>query len=96
MPCSTTRVDSRTCRNGWYSYDEFGRLTFSAQHLKALDKYVYLDYQYNYLGQITRVAYQKDIAGEAFFHHYTYDGRGADTRSESRDSASLRGVRRCF
>ncbi|HNP20299.1 MAG TPA: DUF5675 family protein [Fulvivirga sp.] len=57
----------------WYNYDEFGRVGFVIQLIKGLSKYVTLDYTYDFLGNVTKVAFQRDVVGEAFFHHYNYD-----------------------
>ncbi|MEM9858664.1 MAG: RHS repeat-associated core domain-containing protein [Bacteroidota bacterium] len=57
----------------WYSYDEFGRLAFSIQHINELAKNYTLDYTYDFVGNVTQVSYQRDIPGEGFFHHYVYD-----------------------
>lgn len=64
----------------WYSYDEYGRVTFTKKWIKALNKYVTLDYTYDYLGNVITVAYQQEVPGEAFYHHYEYD---ADQRLTS-------------
>lgn len=57
----------------WYSYDEFGRVLWTKQSLNGLG-YKTVDYKYDYLGNVTEVAYQKGKT-DAFYHHYTYDAR---------------------
>ena len=57
----------------WYSYDEFGRLDYSIQQVNDLGRTVTLDYDYDFIGNVLQVSYQRDVPGEAFFHHYVYD-----------------------
>lgn len=55
----------------WYSYDEFGQLTWTKQLISGLGTKT-IDYTYDYFGNVTQVAYQ---AGQPdkFYHHYEYD-----------------------
>lgn len=55
----------------WYSYDEFGQVTWSKQSINGLG-YKTVDYTYDYLGNVTQVVYQKGQT-DAFYHHYAYD-----------------------
>ncbi|HEY8936109.1 MAG TPA: RHS repeat-associated core domain-containing protein, partial [Cyclobacteriaceae bacterium] len=55
----------------WYSYDEFGQLEWSKQSLPDLG-YKTVDYNYDYLGNITQVVYQKGQT-DKFYHFYTYN-----------------------
>lgn len=57
----------------WYSYDEFGRLDYSIQQVNDLGRTFTLDYDYDFIGNVHQVSYQRDVPGEAFFHHYVYD-----------------------
>jgi RHS repeat-associated protein len=65
-----SKTENATAKT-WYSYDEFDRLLWSKQYIAGIG-YKSIDYTYDFLGQITEVAYQKGQA-DAFFHHYTYD-----------------------
>ncbi|NQX37567.1 RHS repeat-associated core domain-containing protein [Pedobacter steynii] len=56
----------------WYSYDEQSRVTWLIKQINGLGVKT-IDYTYDFLGNITKVAYQKDIAAESFYHHYEYD-----------------------
>ena len=61
----------------WYSYDDQGRVVWFLQKIKHLDKFFLIQYEYDFLGNVEKVAYQpqtleNDIK-EAFWHHYTYD-----------------------
>ncbi|HAC26032.1 MAG TPA: hypothetical protein DCE81_14050 [Cytophagales bacterium] len=65
----------------WYSYDEFGNVLWTKQNITGLgDKAV--DYTYDFLGNVTEVAYQKGQP-DAFYHHYTYDADQNLTRVET-------------
>lgn len=61
----------------WYSYDDLGRVTWFLQHLKTLDKYFLIEYEYDFLGNVLSVGFQPQTLGnavsEAFWHHYQYD-----------------------
>lgn len=56
----------------WYSYDEFGQVSFTIQSVNGLGNKT-VDYVYDYLGNVTKVIYQIGNAGELFYHHYVYD-----------------------
>lgn len=58
-----------------YSYDEFGQVIKSWQLIKVAEPDVVktVDYTYDYLGNVTEVAYQKDNTADRFYHHYAYD-----------------------
>ncbi len=58
-----------------YNYDEFGQVTRTLQVLTIANpgKIITVDYAYDYFGNVTEVAYQKDIVDERFYHHYSYD-----------------------
>lgn len=55
----------------WYSYDEFGQLVWSKQDITGLGIKT-IDYTYDFLGNVTEVAYQKGSADD-FYHHYVYN-----------------------
>ncbi len=55
----------------WYSYDEFGQLTWTKQSIYGLGIKT-VDYDYDFLGNVTQVTYQKGQP-DAFYHHYVYD-----------------------
>lgn len=61
----------------WYSYDEFGNLHKTWQQINpttpAWDVTKTVEYEYDYFGNVTEVAYQNGAADQ-FFHHYEYDG----------------------
>ncbi|MBT1697136.1 hypothetical protein KK083_09635 [Fulvivirgaceae bacterium PWU4] len=62
----------------WYSYDEFGQVIKTWQKLTnpvIADPEVTktIDYTYDYYGNVTEVAYQKDNTSDRFYHHYVYD-----------------------
>ena len=63
----------------WYSYDEFGQISWLVQKIKALNRIFTVDYEYDFHGHVTQVLYQKELSAERFYHHYTYD---ADQRLE--------------
>jgi RHS repeat-associated protein len=58
----------------WYSYDEFGQLTWMKQNIAGLGIKT-IDYTYDYLGNVQKVAYQQGQP-DAFYHHYDYDQNG--------------------
>ncbi len=57
----------------WYSYDDQARVSWVAQHIKELGRTFTIDYQYDLLGNVLEMVYQRSDAGESFYHHYTYD-----------------------
>jgi len=58
----------------WYSYDEFGHVEWTMQNIVGLGNKT-VDYTYDFLGNVTQVAYQNSSGPPAdrFYHHYTYD-----------------------
>ncbi|MBB6499355.1 RHS repeat domain-containing protein [Pedobacter cryoconitis] len=56
----------------WYSYNEQGKLTWVVKYVNGLG-YKTFDYNYNFLGKVTTVSYQKNNPAESFYHYYTYD-----------------------
>ncbi|MFN8690857.1 MAG: hypothetical protein ACK5XL_12715, partial [Cyclobacteriaceae bacterium] len=60
----------------WYSYDELGRVKWMIQKPKALSRVFILEYEYDFLGNVLKVA-QRSVEGgaqrERFYHHYEYD-----------------------
>jgi hypothetical protein len=60
----------------WYSYDEFGRVTWVAQRPKALAVTFVTEYKYDFLGKVKTVINSRHIGGhavEVLYHHYEYD-----------------------
>ncbi|MEQ8627859.1 RHS repeat-associated core domain-containing protein [Ekhidna sp.] len=61
----------------WYSYDEQGRVSWFLQYYKDLDKYFLMQYEYDFLGNVTKVGFQPQTYGqtvsEAYWHYYTYN-----------------------
>lgn len=55
----------------WYSYDVDGQLIWTRQNIIGLG-IKYIDYTYDFLGNVTQVAYQKG-SPDAFYHHYFYN-----------------------
>jgi hypothetical protein len=79
----------------WYSYNAEGELTWDAQSIDGLhdgiitnyDDIKYTDYTYDLIGNVTKVEYQKDAAGEdKFTHFYSYDFDGRVTRVQTEDA----------
>jgi RHS repeat-associated protein len=58
----------------WYSYDEFGNVEWTVQSINGFVAKT-IDYSYDFLGNVTQVAYQNQSTapGDRFFHHYTYN-----------------------
>jgi YD repeat-containing protein len=57
----------------WYSYTEDGSLEWTKQQIAGLPNYQTIDYSYDYVGKVTRVAYNKDVVGQ-FYHFFEYFG----------------------
>lgn len=55
----------------WYSYDLYGRLEWMVQNLIGLGLKT-VHYYYDHKGNVKKVIYQKDVAGERFVHQYSY------------------------
>ncbi len=64
----------------WYSYDEFGRVTWMAQKPAALDRVFVTRYTYDFIGNVLEVMNASCLSGilmSPFYHKYEYD---ADNR----------------
>ncbi len=62
--------------NTWYSYDEFGRVTWMAQMPIALGTVFVTRYEYDFLGNVLKVSnlrYDGGVLRSQFHHHYEYD-----------------------
>jgi YD repeat-containing protein len=61
----------------WYSYDEFGRVTWMAQKPTVLPRMFVVTYAYDFLGSVLTVSnLSYDLSGtlqDQFYHHYEYD-----------------------
>lgn len=59
----------------WYSYDEMGRVTWMATWYPAIfDEPKMVEYEYDFLGNVTYVKYQDgSLDNDAFYHRYVYD-----------------------
>jgi hypothetical protein len=80
----------------WYSYDEFGRITWMAQKPIALPRVFVAVYQYDFLGNVLKVSnLSYNLSGSLlsqFHHYYEYD---ADKRlSKAYTSAGDDGSRK--
>ncbi len=78
----------------WYSYDELGRTVWMVQRYEntaGTGTYAIktFNYSYDFLGNVTQIAYQKENTSESLYHYYVYD---ADKRLKkvftSRDGLS--------
>ncbi|NOY48529.1 MAG: hypothetical protein GXO84_10135 [Chlorobi bacterium] len=66
-----TRNDKVTT---WYSYDYMGRIEWVVQKYPELNnKFVTINYTYDFNGNVLSAIYQKDNYEERFDHIYTYD-----------------------
>lgn len=77
----------------YYSYDELGRVTWMAQKPTGIARTFVLKYEYDFLGNVEKVANLAYVQGqvvEQFYHHYEYD---ADKRL-SKAYTSTDGVNR--
>jgi RHS repeat-associated protein len=68
ISCTTKEGDTRT----WYSYDERGRVVWTAQELPVIGVKK-IEYTYDHTGNVKEVAYQRGVSGEEFYHVYEYD-----------------------
>lgn len=61
----------------WYSYDEQGRVTWTAQKPNALGLTFLSEYTYDFLGNVLTVSSasynSSGIQADVFYHHYEYD-----------------------
>ncbi len=60
----------------WFCYDERGRVVWTAQKPKALNRTFVIQYTYDFLGNVTQVKQSSFLAGSelnVFYHHYEYD-----------------------
>jgi hypothetical protein len=60
----------------WYSYDEFGRVTWLAQKPMRLNRTFVTKYTYDFIGNVTQVhncSYVGGVPMDQFYHHYEYD-----------------------
>lgn len=83
---STQKLDNGTTITSqtWYSYDEQGRVSWTIQLINGIGNtqppttptattFKTIDYEYDALGKVTRVIYQKQVTAEKFSHHYEYN-----------------------
>jgi RHS repeat-associated protein len=68
VSCIAKNGDTRT----WYSYDERGRIIWSAQELPSIG-IKKTEYIYDQNGSVKEIAYQRGQANEEFYHVYEYD-----------------------
>lgn len=62
----------------WYSYDELGRTVWMVQRYENTGgqgswSVKTFNYKYDFLGNVTEIAYQKENSTESFYHYYVYD-----------------------
>jgi RHS repeat-associated protein len=62
----------------WYSYDDQGRVVWTAQKFynmdgEGYDKVKTIFYSYDIIGNLLQTIYQKDVPAEKFYHYYYYD-----------------------
>ncbi len=63
----------------WYSYDELGRVVWTAQQPKGLERTFVLAYSYDFQGNVLQSSLRsydaqgQDIPHEQFHHHFDYD-----------------------
>ncbi|MEM1323193.1 MAG: polymorphic toxin type 35 domain-containing protein [Bacteroidota bacterium] len=67
----------------WYSYDQEGRLAWTAQSVSGLSEIKYSDFKYDLLGSVTEVTYQEGQSDE-FRHHYAYNSNSKMTSVSTR------------
>ena len=65
----TYNANSKT----WYSYDEWGQVEWVVNKLAYMPEEKTIHYEYDFLGNVTSVMYQKFDNGERFDHQYEYD-----------------------
>jgi RHS repeat-associated protein len=70
----------------WYSYDEFGQLSWSKQLINGLG-YKAVDYNYDYFGNVKVVGYQAKQS-DKFYHFYEYDANQRLTIAYALDSVA--------
>ena len=64
----------------WYSYDELGRVEWTAKRVEGMNEIIFIDYFYDLLGNITEVRYNEGEDDE-FRHHYAYEINGQLTNT---------------
>jgi hypothetical protein len=60
----------------WYSYNEYGQVTWIAQKPRALDRTFVTEYTFDFLGNVVQIKNSSYSAGtmlQPFYHHYEYD-----------------------
>ncbi|WP_163394145.1 RHS repeat domain-containing protein [Flavobacterium limi] len=73
----------------WYSYDIYGRAEWIVQYNQGIGAKT-IHYQYDAVGNIKKVLFQKDKDTERFVHQYSYDANDVLTKVEtSIDNASF-------
>ena len=66
-----TKTENEYSRT-FYSYDEAGQLKWTLQDIFNIGTRK-VDYEYDFLGNVIQVAYEKDNQYRSFYHHYEYD-----------------------
>jgi len=62
----------------WYSYDEQGRVTFTVRKIENMptagdSTFFTLNYIYDFNGNVTEVAFQKEDAADDYYYYYEYN-----------------------
>ncbi len=80
---SKTYTSNPSTTTTWYSYDNYGRLTWLVQNINGLGIKT-IDYEYDFAkGHVTKVLYQKNSPSDVFVHRYNYDNAGQLTSVET-------------
>src|SRR5690606_9109730 len=78
----TLNAGSSPTSTTWYSYDAYGRVTWTLQQISGLGLKT-IHYKYDYKGNVKKVIYQKDRPLEMFVHQYTFDANNRLVKVET-------------
>src|SRR5690606_17092067 len=82
MTKTTLNAGSSPTSTTWYSYDAYGRVTWTLQQISGLGLKT-IHYKYDYKGNVKKVIYQKDRPLEMFVHQYTFDANNRLVKVET-------------
>lgn len=68
----------------WYSYDPDGRVSWMVKDIDGIGLKT-TNFEYDFIGNVTKISYQREDPSESFFHFYTYD---ADKRMKEVSTAT--------
>jgi hypothetical protein len=91
-------TENANCKT-WYSYDEFGHVSWMAQKPTFLNKTLFTSYEYDLIGNLlTEVStvYTNGTASNVSYHHFEYDADGRLSKSHTSPDGTDKSLRATY